>query len=226
VVAPYRREGQARQAKTGPERDREAWALAERKDLLLAGLDTLTADGRLSPGGQRARWLREQVTAASSHDRLEEIAGLLLELAPPPGTPSPSSSHDRAVPGHQDGGDRERLRAELHELADAELASLTGRRHFHTTPAGPAAGHLAPGERRPVTSTTANGQEYLLGRPCQRCRQAPAAVIADCGDISAALLTEARGLPGGFCTSCAHFLQATYPGHWQVSSAGLRALAS
>jgi len=83
VSAPYARGGDApqRQVTTQRERDLAALALVHRKGVILNRLAPLANDDRLTEELRLAvEWFREQVKAANSEHRVDELAGLLTEV--------------------------------------------------------------------------------------------------------------------------------------------------
>lgn len=76
VLAPYERGTEVtRAAKSQRERDLEALDLAERKGVMLGQLHDLTAEDKLTPGSaMKAEWFAEQVKAATTGTRLDELA--------------------------------------------------------------------------------------------------------------------------------------------------------
>jgi hypothetical protein len=81
VLAPYERgAGVTRAAKSQRERDLEALGLAGRKGLMLGQLRALADDDRLDPASVlKVEWFAEQVKAAASAARLDELAALFGE---------------------------------------------------------------------------------------------------------------------------------------------------
>ena len=80
VTAPYASGSNApqRQVKSQRERDLEALALAGRKGVMLAQLRALADDDRLHPESlPKVEWFAEQVRAAGTDARLDELAELL-----------------------------------------------------------------------------------------------------------------------------------------------------
>lgn len=79
VQAPYARGQDAaqRQVQTQAERDLAALALARRKGIMLAQLDAVADDDRLAEESRPViEWFRDEVKAARSEARLEELAEL------------------------------------------------------------------------------------------------------------------------------------------------------
>lgn len=69
-----------RRVPTRAERDLAAIALAQRKGVMLAQLDELATDDRLDPASLPiVEWFREEVKAAGTSGRLDELAALLPE---------------------------------------------------------------------------------------------------------------------------------------------------
>ncbi|MFI5064741.1 MAG: hypothetical protein ACHP9Z_12285 [Streptosporangiales bacterium] len=226
VLAPYQRDGQARQAKTPEERLRDGFALAAQQDRLLGGLTALNDSGQLAAGSQRDRYLRDQVREAGSAAQLKAIAESLLHMGMSPGGP-PVIPGRVIRDGHEDrhqrgdgSGERERQLAELQAEARAFAGSaLPRRRYFTSAPALPAGPHQAPaaGELIPAT---AGAYASPPQRACTRCRRAPAAVSAERGEITPAVLA-AMGpggtMPAELCHSCVQLIQAAHPGTWSIT---------
>jgi hypothetical protein len=78
VAAPYERgTGSTREARSQRERDLEALELARRKGIMRGQLDAIADDGRLTPESLAAvEWFAEQVKAATTGQRLDELADL------------------------------------------------------------------------------------------------------------------------------------------------------
>jgi hypothetical protein len=78
VAAPYERgTGSTREARSQRERDLEALELARRKGIMRGQLDAIAADDRLTPESLAAvEWFAEQVKAATTAQRLDELADL------------------------------------------------------------------------------------------------------------------------------------------------------
>jgi hypothetical protein len=78
VLAPYERGAEVtRAAKSQRERDLEALGLAGRKGLMLGELRRLAADDRLDDASvMKVEWFAEQVKAAASGARLDDLADL------------------------------------------------------------------------------------------------------------------------------------------------------
>lgn len=81
VFAPYERGAEVtRQARSQRERDLEALALAGRKGVMLDQLRALADGDRLDPASVlKAEWFAEQVKAAASAARLDDLAALFAE---------------------------------------------------------------------------------------------------------------------------------------------------
>lgn len=78
VAAPYERgTGSTREARSQRERDLEALELARRKGIIRGQLDDISADDRLTPDSRGVvEWFAEQVKAATTGQRLDELADL------------------------------------------------------------------------------------------------------------------------------------------------------
>jgi hypothetical protein len=80
VRAPYERGAAVRRVRSQRERDLEALDVAGRKGVMLRQLRTLADDERLASGSApKVEWFAEQVRAAQSGARLDELAALLPE---------------------------------------------------------------------------------------------------------------------------------------------------
>jgi hypothetical protein len=78
VAAPYERgAGSTREARSQRERDLEALQLASRKGAMRSQLDAIADDDRLTPDSRAVvEWFAEQVKAATTAQRLDELADL------------------------------------------------------------------------------------------------------------------------------------------------------
>jgi hypothetical protein len=78
VAAPYERgTGSTREARSQRERDLEALELARRKGIMRGQLDDIADDDRLTPESRAAvEWFAEQVRAATTGQRLDDLADL------------------------------------------------------------------------------------------------------------------------------------------------------
>jgi hypothetical protein len=81
VAAPYERgAGSTREARSQRERDLEALQLASRKGAMRSQLDAIADDDRLTPDSRAVvEWFAEQVKAATTQARLDDLVTLYAE---------------------------------------------------------------------------------------------------------------------------------------------------
>lgn len=120
VQAPYARGDSApqRQVLSQRERDLAALAIARRKGVMLAQLDALAGDDRLAAESRpTVEWFRDEVKAATTDGRLDELAALLPQAGirrrhwwqgqpaaiPPPGWDDEDDAGGEDQAGEDDG---------------------------------------------------------------------------------------------------------------------------
>jgi hypothetical protein len=111
ALTPYSRGGAAvRQIRSQRENDLAALDLAGRKGVMLGELRELTASGKLDDAGvMKAEWFAEQVKAAASLARLDDLIALFREAGPRPRRwwqQRPALTGDTYAPEDDDGEDK------------------------------------------------------------------------------------------------------------------------